>query len=135
VAELWLEEVERNVRLDITAPKTAHGHHGYVTKWIVKGVGKLTCREAEKSILVFEELVKTAQDEHGFSTAKNLRNTLTLVCAFAVRYGAMSRNPVLSIAPLREGKRKEPRGLTLEERVELWAKLTKFVASKTVDRL
>lgn len=58
------------------------------------------------------------------STAKSCRSVISGVLGMAVRYGAVTSNPVREVERIEMGAKKAPRGLTEEERVawltQLW---------------
>lgn len=114
--EQWLEEVKRTER------GTTYDRYRCRMSRILPALGKLrlgevgtgTCDRFLTSLLVDVGLVP--------STVRGYRSALSGIMGYAVRMGALTRNPVHDVAEIR-GKGKKSRALTPAERVDLLAKL------------
>lgn len=133
IATLWFEDLDRAVRLDEITPKTRRSYVGWTNNWITPRVGQLTARELEKMVMTCENVVTNAEEKTSKATAKGVKAAFGQLCAFAVRHGAMTNNPVRSTSSIGSVKRKAIVALTLEQRDDLQEKLVRFAAGKLVD--
>jgi hypothetical protein len=73
-----------------------------------------------------DALCRSVRDQSSASSAKTVRAILSGVCGLAVRYGALTTNPVREVAQLESRKAKNKpqraRALTGEELLDLLAK-------------
>ncbi|UYP17767.1 site-specific integrase [Rhodococcus sp. Z13] len=94
---------------------------------IVDGLGELKIREATTPRL--EKFVHEMADRHGVPTAKNARTILLGMFKLAVRYGALTVNPVREVTtPPRKGPRRTARAMD----AATLAKLLRDVHESTV---
>jgi integrase len=123
--DLWLADFKAN-KVDIgkRADKSYQEYCSTVRKHLKPRMGELTCREAENAGLCDEVLkdIRTASAQvagrgtTGTAGMLRARTVLGHVCAFAVRHGAMTVNPVKSVEAI-DRDETEIRALEPEERV------------------
>lgn len=133
VAAQWLLELDEGVSLGDAAAGTARVYRGMVTKYVVPWIGgRVFATEINGRVL--DGIVKRAHREIGYATAKTLRSVLRALCTYAMRHGVITTNPAESIARLVEAEVKEIRALTLEERIDLVAKVAAVAEAKQTDK-
>ncbi|WP_027946561.1 site-specific integrase [Amycolatopsis taiwanensis] len=130
ICERCMDDLARAYRLAGKSPSTPRLYRGYVNNWIKPALGELQAREVRA--WGCNELIQRGRDK-SYDTAKSLRAALSLCCAYAVRYGAMEVNPVKSTERLERGTAKEIQALTLDQRIELRAKLVELGEAKQSD--
>lgn len=135
VCDQWHEEIARASRLGDASPTTARVYRGALNNWIIPAMGELLTTDAEISAGTCDRLIKKAHDKRSADTAKTVRSVLSSVCDFAVRHGALTHNPVRSVARIPRGEAKEVRALDAEQRRDLYVKLQAFAAGKERDEL
>jgi integrase len=135
VAAMWIDDLEIEYRQHGRSLDTIRQWRGYVRNWVIKALGQLTCAEVEQGVRTCDRLIQRCLAERSYSAAKSLRTVLTGICQYAIRYGAMTSNPIKSATRLREPERKEILALTGEQRVELNQKLVVFAKSRSTDKL
>jgi integrase len=133
IAEMWIDELDREARVGDRAHGTVRHYRAHLKNWVLPAVGELQAREV--TVAACDRLIKKVHDATSYDSAKSVRAVLTGVCAYAVRHGAMSVNPVRSIGRLSRGEQKVVTALTLEQRTDLLAKLDALAADKQTDSL
>ncbi len=131
IAWLWFDELERESKLSGRSVNTVRIYRSTLTNWVLRAVGELQARELR--VTICDRLIKKAHETKSYDTAKTVRAVLSGVCGYAVRHGAMGSNPVSSVGRLARGSQKEVLALTLEQRIELLAKLEEFGTKKQTD--
>src|SRR5690606_3067419 len=63
------------------------------------------------------------RSQHGASLTKTVRTTLSGIMGYAVRMGAVERNPVRDLSRIPSGRKRLPRALTAAERDEWLARM------------
>ncbi|MEU4742672.1 site-specific integrase [Actinosynnema sp. NPDC023658] len=101
VAELWLRELRSSTK----ATRTKQTYQESWKRDLSKAVSALMVREL--TVGVAERVLRTIRDEAGLGSAKHAKVVLTGIAGLAVRYGALSNNPVREIGPL--GASSKPR--------------------------
>lgn len=79
-------------------------------KHICKGLGGVRVREMQQTQRA-EEFIRRVEKENGPGAAKSVRTTLTGMMSMAVRYGALTVNPIRETLPANTGGRKPARSL------------------------
>lgn len=131
IAELWLEEIDRQVRQGMTAHGTYDQYRGRVKNWLRPKLGELSAREV--TVMDCDRVIQAAR-EHSYETAKSVRVVLRGVCGYAVRHGAMTSNPVDSTSRLAQGTQaKDVLVLDTTQRKDLLTKLAEHADTKRVD--
>jgi integrase len=131
IAHLWHEELEREAKVGDRSANTVRNYWSAWTNWVLPATGELQAREL--TVTTCDKLVKKAHDARSYDTAKSVRAVLGGICAYAVRHGAMTINPVRSVGRLARGQRKEVVALSLSQRQDLLAKLDELALRKQVD--
>lgn len=131
IAALWLEDIERQARLGTLADETARIYGNHLAKWILPALGELLAREVRA--MTVDRVIQNAQDKRSAATARGVRAVLSNLCTFAVRHGAMSLNPVRSASRLAEDDGQEVVAMSLEQRLDLGAKLRDLGRGHLVD--
>lgn len=114
VSVLWLKYVDRTFR-----GTTWDRYRSRLNK-VLPAMGALRLHECstQRIDVVLEEMEKRLKP----ATVRTYRATISGVLAYAVRLGAIDRNPCREATPIR-GKSKEARALTRDEREDLLAKV------------
>lgn len=116
-ATLWMADVDRQVADGLLAPNTPRTYRSVLDNHVVPAVGALRLREA--TVPRLDAFLVGMRAHHGVSVTKTARTVLNGTIGFAVRQGALDRNPVRDVSRVRGGTGKRPRALTSVER-ELW---------------
>ena len=124
IAELWLDEIGREVKRGQLAPTTFGIYQSRVKNWITPRIGELSASEV--TVTVVDDLIQEAWDRHSYATAKSVRNVLSGVCGYAVRHGAMTTNPVRSAKDLRRTDAPKIKALEPDQRDDLLEKLEEY---------
>lgn len=137
IALLWLKEVDREVALGTLGPDTGRIYKSTVHTWVIPKVGELqACEFKTKNC---DSVISKAQEKNSISSAKTVRTVLSNISAFGIRHGALEVNPVRSTTRLKRSKddekKKEVLSLTVEQRVDLRAKLEVVAEAKQVDKM
>lgn len=114
VAEAWLADYER---LAEAGEKSLNSLDTYRSWWEVHArpaVGEL--RVCELTAPLINRVCRTIKDTHSASTAKGVRVVIGGVCNFAIREGALTRNPVRDIEPIETAKATRARQQTVNKR-------------------
>ncbi|MGW5647551.1 site-specific integrase [Saccharopolyspora sp. NPDC003762] len=130
ICDQCMDELERSYKLAGKSPSTPRLYRGYVKNWIKPALGELQAREVRA--WGCNQLIQKGRDQ-SYDTAKSLRAALSLICSYAVRYGAMDSNPVKSTDRLERDGKKEVKAMTLEQRMDLRAKLVELGHRKQTD--
>ncbi|WP_432945864.1 helix-turn-helix domain-containing protein [Kribbella sp. CA-253562] len=117
---LYLAEVKAKVDDGWRAPGTYETYVYQSTKNLVPRIGELQLAEA--SIPRVNRVLVGIKDEVGVASAKTCKSILTGTFALAVRYGALTHNPVREIEPLGKKRRTPARALDAEDRQQ-WFEL------------
>ncbi|MFC9252169.1 site-specific integrase [Amycolatopsis thailandensis] len=131
VADLYLEELELEAVLSNLSHGTVSLYRRALKNWVRPALGQLQCHEVRVSRC--DRVVRSAREKRSYDTAKLVKAALAGVCDYAVRHGAMDVNPVRSLRRLSRGGKKEILALTVEQRVDLLAKLRAYGPTRQVD--
>lgn len=119
-SEMFLAEVKDQVEQDALAPGTYQTYRYQYDKNIAPRIGALRLVEATTPRV--NRVIQEIRDEVGPASAKTCKSILTGTFGLAVRYGAISSNPVREIKISAKSRRRPPRALESEER-EQWFEL------------
>jgi integrase len=75
-------------------------------------------RLGEASVTHLDRFVTTMRKRHGAAVTKTARATLNGILGYAVRHGAISRNPMADVSRIAGGRKSQPRALTAAERAQ-----------------
>lgn len=120
-ATLWLERIERAAKADQRSLGTVETYRRQLTNHVLPGLGELRLREITTGRL--DRFLNTIKDDIGAPTAKTCRSAVSGVLGLAVRYGALTHNPIRDVEVIETKAKKEPRALTAAERVQWIAQL------------
>lgn len=73
----------------------------------------------EATTPLVDKVIGTIGADVGSATAKGCRSVISGVMSFALRYGEIVASPVREVERIEAKPRREPRALTVEERVRL----------------
>jgi len=120
-AELWRQGIESRVREGSRSPGTLETYERHLKLHVLPALGDVRLLEIAPPLL--DRFLTRISTVAGRPTAKTCRSIVSGVLGLAVRYGAIPSNPVRDAGRLEGGTRKEPRALTLEERIRLFSAL------------
>lgn len=129
VAQQWLNEVQAAVEAGNRSPTTADQYRSTLHRHVLPALGELRLREV--TVPSVDAFLIALRRNKGRATAKTARSVVSGVLGRAVRHGALAANPVRETTPIEGGRRKAPRALTYEERVQ-W--LTQLEADEKASR-
>lgn len=132
IYDLWVADLDFKVKTGDLKANSAYRYKGWVQNWVLPRVGQLTARELEQSVMTCEKAIKNAEAKTSKATAGRVKVAFGLMCAYAVRHGAMINNPVKSTDKVKT-ERKKVKFLTLHQRRELRTKLVAFAEAKQVN--
>ncbi len=112
--ELYFAEVKNRVDDGWLAPGTLETYRYQTVKNLAPRIGELQLVEA--TIPRVNAVLVGIKEEVGVASAKTCKSILTGVFALAVRYGALTQNPVREIEPLGKKRRTPARALDAEDR-------------------
>lgn len=118
---LWLERFEELVRKEERSPGSLDTYRHHADKYVLPALGEL--RLGEMTTPLLDKVIRRISTEVGSPTAKTCRSIVSGVLGLAVRYGALTHNPTREVDRVSGKARKEPRALTMEERVAWLAQL------------
>lgn len=118
---LWFERVRRLVREGRRSPGTLETYERQAAAHIIPSLGALRLREITTALL--DRFINRLNDDVGSATARTCRSIVSGVLGMAVRYGALSSNPVREVDRVESRPRKDPRALTQAERAEWFSRL------------
>lgn len=116
-AEMWLDRVRRMVKEGRRSPATLDVYERYLRVHVLPGLGSLRLRELSTPLL--DRFVMDLSDHKGTAVARTCRTIVSGVMGVAVRYGALTSNPVRDIDRVESRAKREPRALTAAER-DVW---------------
>ncbi|WP_433871889.1 site-specific integrase [Saccharopolyspora sp. CA-218241] len=119
-ADLWLQEFEAAVADGTRSPTSLDTYSGRLKGIIIPALGQVRLREV--TVFRLEQVCQAVKRNQSVDSARTVRTILSGICGLAVRYQAMTVNPVRHMGPL-EGRRKASRSLEPDEMRDLLAKL------------
>ncbi len=121
-AALWRERIAGMVDHGSRSPGTLATYDGHLTSKVLPALGRV--RLGEMTPQLVDRFLRELASRVGVPTARTCRSIVSGVLGVAVRYGALSSNPVRDAGRLEGGRpEKEPRALTGTERADLFASL------------
>lgn len=119
-AEVWLASVQEAADVGDMSPNTAQLYALQLKNHVGPALNGLRLREVTTPRV--DDFLRVVRTTKGVATAKTCR-TVVGVMGLAVRYGAVTVNPVREAARVRGGRRKTPLALTADERARWLAAL------------
>lgn len=120
-AELWLTKVDEMVKEGRRSPGTVGIYRSQLSNHVLPALAEVRLGEATTPLL--DKVIGAIKAEVGPATAKTCRSVISGVMSLAVRYGAITTNPVRDIERIESKAKHAPRALGVEERVELFVLL------------
>lgn len=120
-ADLWLEKVEGLVADGRRSPGTVDTYRRQLRNHVLPALGEV--RLAEATTPLVDKVVAAIKTSVSAATAKSCRSVISGVLGLAVRYGAITHNPVRDVERIEALPKKPPRALTNDERVQLLVQL------------
>src|SRR3954453_20073172 len=120
-AELWLSKIDDQVADGRRSPGTVETYRRQLKNHILPAMGELRLGEATTPLV--DNVVRSIKKKVSASTAKSCRSVISGVMGQAVRHGAVMANPVREGERIEATPKREPRALTMAERVELLKRL------------
>jgi integrase len=114
-AAMWLAKIEAMAAEDRRSPGTVETYRRVFDRHVKPALEAL--RLAEVLTPVVDRFIATMKEDVGAPTARTCKTIVSGVMGLAVRYGAVTVNPVREVERVEGLPRKEPRSLTEEERV------------------
>ena len=120
-AELWRQGIESRVDAGSRSPGTLETYQRQLKLHVLPALGDVRLLEIAPPLL--DRFLRRVSTAAGYPTAKTCRSIVSGVLGLAVHYGAIPSNPVRDAGRLEGRTRKEPRALTLDERIRLFTSL------------
>ena len=120
-ADLWLSKVDEMVKEGRRSPGTVDTYRRQLKNHVLPAMGEVRLGEATTPLV--DKVVAAIKADVSAATAKSCRSVISGVMGLAVRYGAITHNPVREVEQIESKPKKDPRALTVEERV---ARLTQL---------
>lgn len=113
-ADLWLKKFRQMVKEGRRSAGSLDTYRCHLDRTVLPALGEL--RLGEMTTPVVDKVVGAIRDEVGQATARSCRSIISGVLGLAVRYGALSSNPVRDVERIEGLPKKKPRSLTESER-------------------
>jgi integrase len=120
-ADLWLSKVDEMVQDGLRSPGTVDTYRRQLKNHVLPAMGEVRLGEATTPLV--DKVIASIKAKVSASTAKSCRSVISGVMGLAVRYGAITANPVREVERIEAKPKREPRALTMAERVELLEQL------------
>lgn len=120
-ADLWLAKVDDMVSEGRRSPGTVDTYRRQLKNHVLPAMGEVRLGEATTPLV--DKVIASIKSNVSASTAKSCRSVISGVMGLAVRYGAIMANPVREVERIEARPKREPRALTMAERVELLQQL------------
>ncbi len=115
--ELWLGRVDEMVADGRRSPATADTYRRQLKNHVLPAMGQVRLGEATTPLV--DKVVGSIKRKISPATAKSCRSVISGVMGLAVRQGAITSNPVREVERIEAKPKREPRALTVDERVRL----------------
>lgn len=119
--DLWLFKLDEMVAEGRRSPGTVDTYRRQLKNHVLPAMGEVRLGEATTPLI--DKVIGAIKADVSPATAKSCRSVISGVMGLAVRYGAVMANPVREVDRIESKPRREPRALTMAERVELIQKL------------
>jgi integrase len=119
-AELWLERMSGAVSEERRSPGTLRVYRLHLNKHVLPALGDVRLGEITTPML--DRVITAIKIQTSGASAKTSRSIISGVLGLAVRFGALTANPVREVDRL-ELRHKEARALTEDERKTWFAQL------------
>lgn len=116
-ADLWMLKMEELVADGRRSPGTVDTYRRQLRNHVLPALGEVRLGEATTPLV--DKVVGAIKADVSAATARTCRSVISGVLGLAVRYGAISHNPVRDVERIESRPTRAPRALTPAERVEL----------------
>ncbi len=116
-AELWFSKIEGMVTEGRRSPATADTYRRQLENHVLPALGAVRLGEATTPMV--DKVIGAIKADVSAATAKSCRSVISGVMGLAVRYGAIVANPVREVERIESKPKRDPRALSVEERVAL----------------
>ena len=120
-ADVWIQKMDSLVADERRSPGTVDTYRRQLRNHVLPAMGQVRLGEATTPLV--DKVVGAIKADVSAATARSCRSVISGVLGLAVRYGAISHNPVRDVERIESRPKKAPRALIVAERVELLAKL------------
>lgn len=120
-AELWLAKLDALVAEGRRSPGTVDTYRRQLKNHVLPALGEV--RLAEATTPLVDRVISAIKAEVSPATAKSCKSVISGVLGLAVRFGAITTNPVRDIERIEARSTRQPRALTSEERIALLSQL------------
>lgn len=120
-ADLWLSKLDEQVADGRRSPGTVETYRRQLKNHILPAMGQMRLGEATTPLV--DNVIRSIKKKVSSSTAKSCRSVISGVMGQAVRHGAIVANPVREVERIEAKSKREPRALTMVERVDLLKQL------------
>lgn len=120
-AKLWLSKVDAMVAEGRRSPGTVDTYRRQLKNHVLPAMGEVRLGEATTPLV--DKVIAAIKADVSAATAKSCRSVISGVMGLAVRYGAVTHNPVREVERIEARPKREPRALTMAERVDLLKQL------------
>ena len=118
-AALWLDKFAELVKDERRSPGSLETYRRQLDSHVLPALRDLRLGEITTPLL--DKVIGRIKNNTGNATAKTCRSIVSGVMSLAVRYGALTANPVREVETVEGKPKKEPRALTESERIA-WRK-------------
>lgn len=112
-SEVWMKKLRAFVDDDKRSPGTVDTYERQLRNHVLPAVGEL--RLGEVTTPLVDKFIGRVKADVGAPTAKTCRSVVSGVMGLAVRYGAVSTNPVREVDRVESKPKRQPRALTADE--------------------
>jgi len=120
-AGLWVSKVDEMVAEGRRSPGTVDTYRRQLKNHVLPAMGEVRLGEATTPLI--DKVIARIKTNVSAATAKSCRSVISGVMGLAVRYGAVTHNPVREVERIEAKSKKGPRALTMTERVQLLTQL------------
>ena len=121
LSETWVEKLDALVASGRRSPATVETYRRQLKNHVLPALGEV--RLAEVTTPMVDKVIGAIRADISPATAKSCRSVISGVLSLAVRYGAITHNPVREADRIESPPKRAPRALTPEERVSLLSQL------------
>jgi len=129
--DLWIEKFEDRVADGRRSPTSLTTYRTAIKNHVRPALGELLIGEATTPRI--DRVIGTIKRNAGRPTAKTCRAVISGMMQLAVRYGALTVNPVREVEAVESRPKDPPRALTTEEIASLRQQLTTGEAARQAD--
>jgi integrase len=120
-ADLWLSKLDDLVRDGWRSPGTVETYRRQLKNHLLPALGEIRLGEATTPLV--DKVIAAIKTDVSAATARSCRSVVSGVMGLAVRYGAITANPVREVERIESKPAREPRALSPVQRVQLLERL------------